>query len=267
MTMERHRDRPRRALVTGASRGIGRAVALALLTEGYEVIGTSRKPGALAPPPAGIRFITLDLADNSSIDRCATEVGQIDLLINNAGFSMAGPLSETPMPEVEQLIAVNWTGVVRLTRAFIPQIVPGGKIVNIGSLSARIPVPFVAVYAGIKGAIESFTLALRYELESRDITVVVVEPAFINTDITQVVFVDENSVNAHDVQIVRAFRSRAMSGGTSPEKVAKTVLRVVRSRDPDVVWVVGKNARLMNTLQWLLPSKYFQKLVRRKMGL
>lgn len=257
----------RRALVTGAARGIGRSVAEALRDGGYEVIGTSRDPGGLSDPPAGIRFLSLDLTDGDSIAACVEQAGSIDLLVNNAGFSLAGPLVETPWEETEALIAANWTGVVRLTRAMIPTMGPGGRIVTVGSLAARIPLPYVAVYAGLKGGLESFTKALRLELAPLGITVCIVHPGFVNTAIRQDLFVDPDSPHAARVAKVRSFRAHSMARGTKPEDVATVVLAAARTEDPKAVWIAGRGARLFNVLCRLLPAGLFERIYRRKISI
>ena len=255
------------ALVTGASRGIGRAVVVALRDAGYTVTGTSRVPEAVSDPPPGIRFIALDLGDPRSIDLCAAAAGPVDLLVNNAGYSLAGPLCETPLAEIETLTAVNWVGVLRLTRAVIPAMPPGSRILNIGSLAARIPLPFVSVYAGTKAAIEAFTHALRPELAPLGIAVSVIEPGFVQTDIRQETFAATSSFHAARIAAVRDFRSRAMARGLTPEAVAKVVLHAALVRDPPAVWIVGGRARLFNALRSLLPATLFERAYRRKLGI
>ena len=256
-----------RALVTGAARGIGRAVAEALRDAGYEVIGTSRDPAGITDPPSGVRFLPLDLANADSIAACADQAGQLDLLVNNAGFSQAGPLCETPWPEIEDLITTNWTGVIRLTRAVMPGMAQGGRIITVGSLAGRIPLPYVAVYAGLKGGLESFTKALRLELAPLGGTACIVEPGFVKTDIRQDLFVDPASPHAERVARVRAFRAESMARAAGPEEVAAAVLKAAQSPNPKAVWVAGRGARLFNVLSRVLPAGMFERAYRRKLGI
>ena len=110
----------RTALVTGASSGIGAAVARALVARGYRVYGTSRSPASITAPIPGVEYLALDLTDPASIEACAAAAGDVDVLVNNAGESQSGPLEELPIDAVERLFATNVFGAVAVTNAFRP---------------------------------------------------------------------------------------------------------------------------------------------------
>src|SRR5262245_15230473 len=126
VTRDRHHprggDMARTALVTGASSGIGLAVSRALLARGYHVIGTSRKPDAIAPELRidGVDYRALDLTDNVSIESFAAQLPDVDVLVNNAGESQSGPIEELPMDAIERLFQLNVFGAVRLTQLVTP---------------------------------------------------------------------------------------------------------------------------------------------------
>lgn len=252
------------ALVTGASRGIGRAIAEGLRDAGYEVIGTARHPDALRDAPAGIRFLPLELGDPASIDALSAAVGPVDVLINNAGYSLMGPLDETPIETIEALNMVNWLGVVRLTRALLPGMRDHGRIITIGSLQARLPLPYCAMYAGIKAALEAFTRALRFEVRHRGIGVSLVMPGFVHTQIRQEAFAGADD---RRFAAVKAFRDRGVSQGIDPQKVARVVVCAVRAKHPKAVYLAGGRARVFNTLRQVLPERLFEAVFRRVVGL
>ena len=145
----------KRALVTGASRGIGKAIAAALINEGFTVIGTSRNPDQLHEEDRipGVSYIALDLSDEASITNVVATVGNIDVLINNAGSSQRGAIEEIPLTKVNEYLQTYFVGVVQLTRGLIPKMRKqnSGWIINITSMAGRTPVPFSSYYAAPDG--------------------------------------------------------------------------------------------------------------------
>src|SRR5690349_12109256 len=124
----------RTALVTGASSGIGLATATALAARGYRVLGTSRKPEAVAPR-SGIEYLPLDLDEPESIEALAERVATVDILVNNAGESQSGPFEELPGEALRRLFQVNVLGPVRLTQLTLPGMRERGygRVVMVGS--------------------------------------------------------------------------------------------------------------------------------------
>ncbi|MBW6458646.1 MAG: SDR family NAD(P)-dependent oxidoreductase, partial [FCB group bacterium] len=124
-----------RVLVTGASSGIGKAIALLLKNEGFEVIGTSRDPDNIKEKIPGVRYEALDMQDPASIQACAGRIGDIDILINNAGQSQIGPLEEVPMEKIRELFEVNCFGIMQLTKSLLPGMRERRKgiIINVSS--------------------------------------------------------------------------------------------------------------------------------------
>ncbi|NUO57506.1 MAG: SDR family oxidoreductase [Hamadaea sp.] len=182
----------RTALVTGAGRGIGRAIALRLAKDGFRVIVNYARDEAAAAEvvrligPNAVA-VQADLGVPEDVarlaDRVASETGVLDVLVNNAGIGSSGPLAEETEDGYDRVFAVNVKGLFFLTRRVLPLIPDGGRIVNITSGAARIAFPEGIAYAMTKGAVQVFTLALAKELGPRGITVNNVAPGIIDTDV------------------------------------------------------------------------------------
>jgi 3-oxoacyl-[acyl-carrier protein] reductase len=185
------------ALVTGASRGIGRAIALSLAERGAMVIATARTDEAAAPTVATItqsggaaKSLALDISDPRSVEdamaRVLSEHATIPLLVNNAGITRDNLLMRMKKEDWDQVIETNLTGIYRVCRSLVPSMVKAkyGRIVNITSVVSRSGNPGQANYAASKAGTEGFTRSLARELASRNITVNCVAPGFIETDMT-----------------------------------------------------------------------------------
>ncbi|TWF47859.1 SDR family oxidoreductase [Neorhizobium alkalisoli] len=185
----------KRALVTGAARGIGAAIALKLAEDGADVAITYEKSAEKAEALAAeIRAmgrkavaIQADAASaetaGATVDRTVADLGGLDILVNNAGILFAGDFATQPLEEIQLQLDVNVRGVFLMTQAALKHLPDGGRIISTGS-NAGLAVPFagIAVYAATKSALESFTRGLARELGSREITVNLVRPGPIDTD-------------------------------------------------------------------------------------
>src|SRR5215207_6282843 len=174
------------ALVTGASSGIGEAAAERLAKAGYKVYGTSRR--AAQAGQRSFEMLPLDVTSDESVEAAVREVmrsdGRIDLLVNNAGFGVApAGAEESSIEQARSIFDTNFFGIVRMTRAVVPHMrrQGGGRIVNIGSALGLVPMPYMALYAATKHAIEGYSESLDHELRTRGIRVTVVEPAYTKT--------------------------------------------------------------------------------------
>ncbi len=182
----------RTALVTGASRGIGAAIARALAEDGASVIGTATSAaGAAAVGEAladfGGRGAVLDQSDPASIEALLAETGPVQILVNNAGITSDGLLLRMKDEQWEAVLQTNLAGVFRLCRAYARGMMKArhGRIINIGSVVASMGNPGQANYCAAKAGLEGFTRSLAHELGSRGITANVVAPGFIDTDMTR----------------------------------------------------------------------------------
>src|SRR5258708_37856895 len=174
----------RTALVTGCSSGIGRQAALRLHRVGLGVYATARRPGTLAElAENGIHVMALDVTDEASmvaaVETVAASRGQVDVLVNCAGFELAGPVEETPAAQVRRQFDTNVFGLARLTQLVVPgmRAQRDGRLVNISSVVGRFAVPGGAYYATSKHAVAAFSEALRRELARLGAPGVLVEPA------------------------------------------------------------------------------------------
>ena len=176
-------------LITGASRGIGRASALALARSGHDVIAGVRDEEAgraLEAEGSGrVRAVKLDVTDAASIAAAAEAVGdRLDALVNNAGIAVGGVLEAVPLDELRHQLEVNVVGQVAVTQAVLPKLrAASGRIVFISSVSGRVSAPIMTPYTASKYAIEAIADGLRIELRPWGINVVLVEPGSIDTDI------------------------------------------------------------------------------------
>src|SRR5256884_1134858 len=174
------------ALVTGASSGIGKATAERLATAGYKVYGTSRR-GA-TPGQRSFEMLSLDVTSDESVAAAVNALlrseGRVDLLVNNAGFSVApAGAEESSIEQARAIFETNFFGIVRMTRAVVPHMrrQANGRIVNVSSVFGFLPAPYLALYAATKHAIEGYSESLDHELRTRGIRVSVIEPASTNT--------------------------------------------------------------------------------------
>lgn len=261
----------RTALVTGASSGIGAAVAVMLAAHGYRVLGTSRDPSRLPDPPTGVEYVALELSDEASITACVESIGPIDVLVNNAGESQSGPFEELPMDAIRRLFELNVFGTVRLTQLVLPGMRERGygRIVMVGSMLASFPLAYRSSYVASKAALRGFASALRREVVGYGVGVTTVEPGAINTGISgrRTEYLDDGSPFAEEYHtMLRALNANEASG-ISAVKVADTVVRAIGANRPEPFYAVGSNAPLAFALRRLLPRTAAEWLVARRHGL
>ena len=185
----------KRALVTGASRGIGAEIAKALAAEGADVAITYEKSAERAAEVVaaikakGRRAVAIqaDSADvaavQASVEKTVAELGGLDILVNNAGILRLSELKDISLADIDALLNVNVRAPIVASKAALPHLGKGGRIISIGSYSAdRVPAPILGVYAASKSALTAFTKALARELGPKEITVNLVQPGSIDTD-------------------------------------------------------------------------------------
>ena len=174
------------ALVTGASSGIGKAAALALVQAGFEVVGTSRNTSKVTPRD-GVMFLDLDVASDESATTVVQQVierfGRLDVLVNNAGIGSAGAAEENSVVQAQGVFDVNVFGLIRMTRAVLPHMRAqgSGRIINISSVLGFLPAPYGALYAASKHAVEGYSESVDHEVREHGVRVLLVEPAYTST--------------------------------------------------------------------------------------
>ena len=256
-----------RVLITGASRGIGRAIAAALARAGYEVLGTARDPSSLPPEEKvpGVQYLPLDLTDEKSISRLAAKVTEIDILVNNAGGSQIGPVEEVPLPAIRSLFEKNLIGPVCLTQAFLPGMRARhrGRIIFISSYAGISPVPFLSIYAATKAALTALARGLRQEVQGEQIHVSVIAPFDIRTTIPLELSFRSDSPYRDALLRVKEVRDRSLDDAPDPSVVARKVLSVLSAEKPRAFYPVGRNARLQGFLLKHLPDRTVERIVRK----
>ncbi len=273
-------------VITGVSSGIGQALAEDLLARGYRVFGSVRRLAdaeALVASGQG-RFVPLlmDVTDVQTLQAAVQQVeealqGQgLAALINNAGINHSGPLLHQPMAEIRQVFEVNVFGLLAATRAFAPLLGarrgcphPPGRVVNIGSVSGAITVPFMGAYSGSKHAVEALAQALRRELVPYGVEVCTVQPNFIRTRIFEKAAAVRKADPYADTDYVDLYRqfNRSLEQqehqAKPPSLVTAAVIRAIESAQPrtrhplDPIWLIGR----------VLPDRWFDRLIFKALGL
>jgi short-subunit dehydrogenase len=244
------------ALVTGASSGIGEATALRLVKAGYKVYGTSRRgavPGLAKPFEMLALDVTRDESVLAAVQTLIAREGRIDLLVNNAGFGVAAAgAEESSVAQAQAIFDTNFFGLVRMTRAVLPHMrrQGSGRILNMGSVFGFLPMPYMALYAATKHAVEGYSESLDHELRTRGIRVSVIEPANTNTQFDANLLEPDEKLEAY--REARAAVTQKMSefveDGDKPAVVAEAVLKAALAVNPKLRYTAGARA---GGLQWL----------------
>ncbi|MFT4275893.1 MAG: oxidoreductase [Rhodopseudomonas sp.] len=272
-------DRRKAALVTGASSGMGKEIAKGLIRDGYLVYVAARHTDRMADLVAlGARSLRLDLADEAAIASVATsilaETGGVDVLVNNAGFGLYGPVEEIGLDEARYQFEVNVFGVARLTQLLLPAMRERrlGTIVNISSMGGKIYTVLGAWYHATKHALEGWSDCLRLELAPFGIDVVIVEPGLIETEFDDVVangLLKRSETGPYAEltrSVARATREAYGQGrGTDPKVIADIVLKAVNAARPKTRYVAGKYAQPMIKLREWLGDRMFDRIIMSQM--
>jgi NAD(P)-dependent dehydrogenase (short-subunit alcohol dehydrogenase family) len=250
------------ALVTGASSGIGEATAQRLATAGYKVYGTSRR-GAPASPRS-FEMLPLDVTSDASVDAAVADVmrleGRIDLLVNNAGFGVApAAAEESSIEQARSIFETNFFGLIRMTRAVVPHMrrQGSGRIINIGSVLGLLPMPYGALYAATKHAVEGYSESLDHELRTRGIRVAVIEPAYTKTQFDANLL--EPDAKLDEYREARAALGKVlkevMAAGDEPSVVADVVLKAASAERPRLRYPAGGLANRLRLLRRFAPAR------------
>jgi short-subunit dehydrogenase len=232
----------KRVFLTGASSGIGLAIAKTLVAHGHEVWGTSRDIRRIPPMPQ-LHAVALDLRDQRSViesfNAALQQAGRFDVLINNAGSGHFGPaesLSREQLVNYFQILVFAQIELIRLALASMGD-QGHGLIINVTSLASRLPVPFMAAYNAAKAALASFTMTMQLELQGHGIHLVDLQPADISTNFNDAVTrtAMENARVKKTWQVV----DRNMRAAPKPERVATQVLKLIEQKNPPPRITVG----------------------------
>src|SRR5437867_7682888 len=249
------------ALVTGASSGIGQASAERLAKAGYKVYGTSRR-GAQSDQRS-FAMLPLDVTSDASVEAAVKELirleGRIDLLVNNAGFGVApAGAEESSIDQAKAIFETNFFGLIRMTRAVLPQMrrQGNGRIINIGSVLGFLPMPYGALYAATKHAVEGYSESLDHELRTRGIQVSVIEPAYTKTQFDANFLAPDSKLDEY--REVRALLDKVlkdlMAAADEPGVVADVVLEAAIAERPKLRYVAGGLANRLRLLRRFAPA-------------
>lgn len=253
---------PQIALVTGASSGIGRATAERLAAQGFRVFGASRR--SPDPLPRGVKdaWVAMDVRDEGTVKKGVADVlartGRIDALVSSAGYSVFGSVEELPLEKAREQIETNLIGTLAPIRAVLPAMRKArrGRIVVVGSLAGRAPIPFQAHYSATKAALDALTLALRVEVAPFGIGVSLVEPGDIRTAFNDHMDWGDTCASAYGERLRRCERvvRESLPKAPGPEVVAQVIHRALAARRPRVRYTVGPDSRLVSLGRRLLPD-------------
>jgi NAD(P)-dependent dehydrogenase (short-subunit alcohol dehydrogenase family) len=255
-------------VITGASSGIGKAVANHLAKVGHQVLGTSRyKEGRFD----NFELLKLDVTDNSSVEKFIEQIfhrfQQVDVLINNAGYVISGPVENITIEEAKQQIDTNYFGVVRLTQKFLPHFRANnkGKIINICSLAGQIGMPFQAHYSASKYALEGFTDALRLELSPFKIQVCNINPGDFRTNITYNRKITPHIDSAYKMQFERILDIYATeeNNGADPVRIANLITSLLSKNKLKARYTVGKFSQTSSvTFKRIFGTQLFERVMK-----
>jgi NAD(P)-dependent dehydrogenase (short-subunit alcohol dehydrogenase family) len=270
----------RSILITGASTGIGEACALRFDALGWQVFAGVRSDAdgtSLADKATSgrLRPVTIDVTDLAVVERATAEIDAhvgpdgLQAVVNNAGIALGGPIEYLALDQWRRQLEVNVIGQIAVTKAVLPALrvsSSGGRIIFIGSIAGRMSSPFIAPYAASKHAIEAIAESLRHELADTATRTVVIEPGAVRTPIwskgmsaadeTEATLPPEGLARyGEQVGRLRRAMGYQASCGVDPPVVAKVVERAVTSPKPAARYLVGRDAKLMGSVDRLLPDR------------
>jgi NAD(P)-dependent dehydrogenase (short-subunit alcohol dehydrogenase family) len=261
-------------LITGASSGVGQCTARLLSQRGDKVFGTSRNPASADRIP-GVEMLSLDVRADASVRACVDDVvnlgGRLDVLINNAGYELAGALEELSLEEARAQFETNFFGVVRMVNAVLPLMrrQKRGYIINVSSLAGLSAIPFLGIYSASKFALEGYTEVLRHEVQPFNIHVALTEAGFLRTPMS-----NNRQIGAHPTTEYDPWRQRALNAirasedkAPGPELVANTLLAITSSKTPRLRYLIGPQAKSVARLRRFLSAGMFEQGVRRSFSL
>jgi short-subunit dehydrogenase len=264
---------PKIALVTGASSGIGKATVRRLLNLGYTVYAAARRLDAMQDIQSeGAYIVHLDLADSKSIKNCVGEVlsehGQIDVLINNAGYGLYGAVEDVLMDEARRQFEVNLFGMAEIIQQVLPSMRAqrSGKIILVSSIGGKVWSLLGSWYQASKFAVEGFGDCLRNELRPFGIDVIIIEPGSIKTDWAKIasenlVKAAANSAYKKLIDIASVFYLETeQKMGAEADVVAQEIVKSVTAFKPKARYIAPTAAKVVVFLRWLLPDNIFDQV-------
>ena len=256
-------------LITGGSSGIGKSVGEFLHHKGFVVYGTSRNPERVLN--SIFPLVALDVRNvesiRAAIARIIATTGKLDVVINNAGVGITGPLEEIPTSEIKNNFETNFFGPIEVMKAVLPQMrqQKSGLIINVTSIAGYMGLPYRSVYSASKGALELITEALNMEVKSFGINITNVAPGDFATNIASGRFhAPLIKGSAYEVPYGNTLKmmDEHVDSGSNPSEMAVAVYNIIQAKNPKVHYKVGAFMQKFSiVLKRLLPDKIYEKML------
>jgi len=268
------------AVVTGSSSGIGFEIALILARNGFQTYATMRNlakseniKSIASKEKLPIHIEQLDVIDNNSVTNAiqaiVSKADRIDVLVNNAGYALAGAFEDLAIEEIKAQYETNFFGLIRTTQAVLPIMrkQKSGTIVNISSGAGRFGYPTGSAYVSTKFAVEGLSESMAYELEPLGIKVILVEPGVIKTNIANGMVIAKKSQNSNSpysqiMQKMSTSFEHMLENASSPDLVAKVVLQAVTSENPSLRYLAGKDVEMWVEAKRNMSDDEFYKMMK-----
>lgn len=275
-------------LITGATDGLGRATAILLAQEGFQVFAAGRDPQKRAAleqfaeeHKLPLETVSLDVTDDATALRVAElerRTGGIDVLINNAGIAIVAPIEEIALEDLRKQFETNLISAVRMAQCVLPGMRGRrrGRIIHMSSIAAKVSNPLMGAYSASKHALEAISDAMRLELAQFGIDVVLIEPGFIPTNMGQASaalssrYVQNASASPYArtyAGFLRMWKKVVQRARSKPEDCARVILNAIRAESPRARYLVTREAKISNAMRWLLPDGYMDRLTLRMLGI
>ena len=256
-------------LITGGSSGIGKSIGEFLSDKGFIVFGTSRSPERYSD--SKIKLVALDVADVYSIEKAIatviTDAGRIDVVINNAGAGITGPIEDIPNEEIKRNFETNLFGPINVIKTVLPQMRKqnSGLIINITSIAGYMGLPYRGIYSASKGALELITEAFRMEIKDFNIHMTNVAPGDFATNIAAGRFhapvIKGSPYEERYGQVLKAIDEDVDSGG-DPIMVSNMIYKIINTKNPRIHYKVGAFMQKFSiVLKRILPDKVYEKML------
>lgn len=256
-------------LITGGSSGIGKSIGAYLHQKGFVVYGTSRNPEKITN--SIFPLVALDVRDKQSIVNCVAEViqksGRLDVVINNAGVGITGPIEEIPTEEIRNNFETNLFGPIEVMKAVLPQMreQKSGLIINITSIAGYMGLPYRGIYSASKGALELITEALRMEVKSFGIQITNVAPGDFATNIAAGRYhAPVVKGSAYEVPYGNTLKEMDshVDSGSNPNEMAAAIFAIIQTDKPKVHYKVGAFMQKFSiVLKRILPDTVYEKML------
>ena len=255
--------------ITGSSSGLGRATAKLFVSRGWKVIATMRNPDKETELDklAGVVLLPLDVTDSKQIKETvdkAVAIGGVDVVFNNAGYGMAGPLEGVTDEQMVRMVNTNMMGAIRTTKAFLPYFREkgGGLFINTTSIGGLITVPFNSLYHATKWALEGWSESMAFELKQFGIGLKIVEPGGMKTDFFTRSF-DTGRHQAYDKLVEKVMRvitdPAQMETYSSPAQIAEVVYEAATDGKDQLRYVAGEDAKATYAMRLQIGDEAFRK--------